>query len=381
MMTARALNRSTLARQLLLHREPLTAVEAVRRVVALQAQQPASPYLALWNRLPGFDPAGLDAALTGHRAVRSTLMRITLHMVHATDYRAFREAMEPTLRASRLGDPRFTASGLTAADADALVPGLLEYAGRPRSAAEVRGRLEEFLGAPVEPAAWRMLRQYAPLWHAPTGGPWSFGTQQSYVAAGTPPELTDPDAAVKGLRTLIRRYLEGFGPASVADMAQFALVRRARVKAAVQGPATGLEQLEGPDGTVLYDIPGAPRPDEDTPAPPRLMAMWDSILLAYADRSRVIPPAYRKLVTRVNGDVLPTLLVDGYVAGVWRPVDGGIEATAFHPLPEHVWRELAAEAGSLRLFLADREDTVYRRYGHWWTKGLPAAETRVLRGD
>lgn len=85
-------------------------------------------------------------------------------------------------------------------------------------------------------------------------------------------------------------------------------------------------------------------------------------------------------MTRVNGDVLPTLLVDGYVAGVWRPVDGGIEATAFHPLPEHVRRGLAAEAGSLVLFLADREDTVYRRYGHWWTKGLPAAETRLLHG-
>ncbi|WP_445529817.1 winged helix DNA-binding domain-containing protein [Streptomyces cyslabdanicus] len=381
MVTARALNRSTLARQLLLAREPLTAADAVRRVVALQAQQPASPYLALWNRLSGFDPAGLDAAVTGHRAVRSTLMRITLHMVHAADYRAFREAMEPTLRGSRLGDPRFTASGLTAADADALVPGLLEYTGRPRSAAEVRGRLEEVLGTPVEPTAWRMLRQYAPLWHAPTGGPWSFGTRQSYIAAATPPTLADPDAALAGLRTLIRRYLEGFGPASVPDMAQFALVQQARVKAALQGLTAELEQVPGPGGTVLYDIPGAPRPAEDTPAPPRLMAMWDSILLAYADRSRVIPPAYRKLVTRVNGDVLPTLLVDGYVAGVWRPVDGGIEATAFHPLPEHVWRGLAAEAGSLVLFLADREDSVYRRYGHWWTKGLPAAETRLLRGD
>ncbi|MFJ6562184.1 winged helix DNA-binding domain-containing protein [Streptomyces sp. NPDC091412] len=381
MVTSRALNRCTLARQLLLDREPLTAVDAVRRVVALQAQQPASPYLALWNRLSGFDPAGLDAAVAGHRAVRSTLMRITLHMVHAEDYQAFREAMEPALRASRLGDSRFTASGLTAADADALIPGLLEYTGRPRSAAEVRGRLEELLGTPVEPVTWRMLRQYAPLWHAPTGGPWLFGTRQSYVAAGTPPELADPDAAVAGLRTLIRRYLEGFGPASVADMAQFALVQRARVRAAVQSLAAELEQLEGPDGTVLYDIPGAPRPAEDIPAPPRLMAMWDSILLAYADRSRVIPPAYRRLVTRVNGDVLPTLLVDGYVAGVWRPVDGGIEATAFHSLPEHVWQGLAMEAGSLTQFLADREDTVYRRYGHWWTKGLPADETRLLRGD
>lgn len=104
-LTARALNRATLARQLLLKREPLDVVEAVRRIVALQAQQPASPYIALWNRLAPFDPTALDAAMTDHRLVRATLMRITVHTVHADDYGPFREAMEPTLRGSRLGDP------------------------------------------------------------------------------------------------------------------------------------------------------------------------------------------------------------------------------------------------------------------------------------
>ncbi|MCX4551404.1 winged helix DNA-binding domain-containing protein [Streptomyces sp. NBC_01387] len=379
-ITARALNRSTLARQLLLGREPLDVADGVRRVVALQAQQPASPYVALWNRLSGFDPADLDTAVAGLQAVKATLMRITLHLVHAEDYRAFREAVEPTLRGSRLGDSRFTASGLTAADADAVVPDLLKYADGPRTTAEVRDWLAERLGVPIEPVTWRMLRQYAPLWHAPVGGPWSFDNQQSYLAAATRPVLADPDAAAGGLQTLIRRYLEGFGPASVADMAQFALVQKARVRAAVQALDADLEQLEGADGTVLYDVPGAPRPAEDTPAPPRLMAMWDSILLAYADRSRVIPPEYRKQVTRINGDVLPTLLVDGYVAGVWRPVEGGIEASAFLPLPEEVWQGLAAEAESLTGLLADRDPRAYGRYDHWWRKGMPAAETRLLPG-
>ncbi|NUK46260.1 winged helix DNA-binding domain-containing protein, partial [Streptomyces lunaelactis] len=119
--------------------------------------------------------------------------------------------------------------------------------------------------------------------------------------------------------------------------------------------------------------PGVPK----TPAPPRLMAMWDSILLAYADRSRVIPPAYRPLVIRRNGDVLPTLLVDGHVAGVWRPADGGIEATAFHPLSSATWDGLAAEAQSLTALLSDREAAVYSRYHHWWAK-LPEAEVRML---
>lgn len=350
----------------------------MRRVVALQAQHPASPYVALWNRLTDFDPAQLDAAVADYTVVKSNMVRMTLHAVHAGDYRAFREAIEPSLRAAKLSS-RFTVSGVTVDDADALVPELLDFADQPRTAAECEAWLEERLGAPIHPAAWWGLRQYAPLLRAPTGGPWSFGTRTSYVAPSTRPVMADPAVSAETLQTLVRRYLEGFGPASVADMAQFAMVQRARAKAAVQALASELEQLEGPNGAVMYDVPGAPRPTENTPAPPRLMAMWDSILLAYVDRSRAIPPDYRKHVTRMNGDVLPTLLVDGYVAGVWRPVEGGIEATAFHPLPDEVWEGLGAEARSLLSLLADRDPQVYSRYDHWWTN-LPSAEVRVLHG-
>jgi len=233
---------------------------------------------------------------------------------------------------------------------------------------------------------------YAPLLHAPTHAPWSFGARPSYVAARSQPVLADLDdtqatpeplrggVPAAALQTLIKRYLEGFGPASVADVAQFALVQRARVKEALKTFSGDLERVEGPDGFPLYDVPDAPRPPEDTPAPPRLMAMWDSILLAYVDRSRVIPPDYRRLVIQSNGDVLSTLLVDGYVAGVWRSVEGGIEATAFHRLADDAWEGLAAEARSLVAFLADREPKVYRRHGHWW-RTLPSAEVRLLPGD
>ncbi|MFB6526308.1 winged helix DNA-binding domain-containing protein [Streptomyces sp. NPDC056399] len=380
-ITARALNRSTLARQLLLDREPIGVGDAVRRVVALQAQQPGSPYVALWNRVAGFDPARLDEAVADFVLVRSTLMRLTLHLVHAEDYRPFREAMEPTLRGSRLHDPRYKAAGFTADDADALLPALLDYAGEARSGAQMRERLEAARGGPVEAVVWRMMRQYAPLWHAPTGPPWSFGAAQSFVTATAPlPVLGDPDAATAGLAVLVRRYLEGFGPASVADMAQFTLAPRGKVREAVRLVEGELERAEGPGGVLLYDVPGAPRPGEDVPAPPRLLAMWDSILLAYADRSRVIPAEYRKHVIRVNGDTLPALLVDGYVAGVWRPVEGGIEASAFRPLPARVWAELAEEAEALDGFLGARDRRVYGRYDHWWVKGLPSVETRVLPG-
>ena len=378
-ISARGLNRSTLGRQLLLGRESLGAADAVRRVVALQAQQAASPYLALWNRLAAFGPADLDAAFARHEVVKATLMRITLHAVHAGDYRAFREAMEPTLRAGRLNDDRFRVSGLTVEDVHALIPDLLPFADRRRVAAEYEAWLAQRLRAPA-PGAWWGLRQYAPLLHAPTGGAWSFGSRPSYVASRTRPVLGDLDVSAAGLQTLIKRHLEGFGPASMADVAQFALVYRPLIKEALKALSGELERLEGPDGKELYDIPGALRPDEDMPAPPRLMAMWDSILLAYSDRSRVLPPDYRKLVIRMNGDVLPALLVDGYVAGVWRAVEGGIEATAFHRLPDGAWEGLAAEARTLVAFLADREPKVYRRYDHWW-RTLPSAGTRLLPGN
>ncbi|WP_461037797.1 winged helix DNA-binding domain-containing protein [Streptomyces mayteni] len=374
-ISARALNRATLGRQMLLGRAPLGAVEGVRRAVALQAQHPASPYLALWNRLADFDAGELDGAFADRAIVKSNMVRMTLHAVHAADYRAFREATEPSLRAAKLGG-RFLEGGFTVRDAAALVPRLLDFVREPRTAGECRAWLTEHLGSD-EADAWWGLRQYAPLWRVPTVEEvWSFGVQPSYVAPAVPPVLSDAVAAT-ALPTLILRYLEGFGPATVADMARFALVQRARTRAAVRELAGRLERLEGPGGEELFDIPGAPRPAEDTPAPPRLMAMWDSILLAYEDRGRVIPPAYRKLVIRQNGDVLPTLLVDGHVAGVWRAVDGGIEATAFHALPEEVWAGLAAEARRLVAFLGGREPSVYRRYHHWWTR-LPAGEARVL---
>ncbi|MFG2869942.1 winged helix DNA-binding domain-containing protein [Streptomyces sp. NPDC048338] len=376
-ITARALNRATLGRQLLLERERLPVLDGIRRVVALQAQDPASPYLALWNRLAGFAPDELDAAFTDRSVVKATLMRITLHAVHADDYAPFRAAMQQTLHGSRLG-ARFAAAGLTPADAEELLPELLAFADRPRTTPELQAWIERRLGAERTAGAWWGLKGYAPLHHAPTGGPWSFGRRASFVAAGSGPLPTGRQADQEGLRTLILRYLSGFGPASVADMAQFALVRRAPVREALRGLDDTVERLDGPDGTTLYDLPGAPRPAEDTPAPPRLMAMWDSVLLAHAERARLIPPAYRRLVIRVNGDVLPTLLVDGYVAGVWRPADGGIEATAFHPLPSAVWEALAEEARSLAELLAGREASVYGRYGHWWAKLPEAAEVRLL---
>jgi hypothetical protein len=374
-LTARQLNRATLGRQLLLRREPLTVVDGVRRIVALQAQEAASPYIALWNRLAGFDPADLDAAFADHTVVKASLIRLTLHAVHADDYREFHTAMLSSLRASRLHDGRYKTSGLAIADADSLLPHLLKFVSRPRSKDEIESLLTERLGA-ANRWAWWALKSFAPLHHSPTGGPWSFGPKASFVAAPTKRAPASPDESVQ---QLVLRYLEGFGPASVADFAQFTMLRRPVTAQALKDLGDKVVELEGPDGATLFDVPGALLPPGDTAAPPRLLPMWDSILLAYADRSRVIPPDYRRLFIHQNGDVLPTLLVDGYVAGVWRPVEGGIEASAFQKLSREAWEGLKAEAAALVAFLADRDPTVYRRYGHWW-KTLPSAEVRVLPG-
>src|SRR5438552_15028001 len=181
-LTDRQLNRATLGRQLLLRREKLAVVEAVHRVVALQAQEAVSPYLALWNRLKSFDPADLDQAFAAQSVVKASLMRITLHAVDAADYPAFHDAMQPSLRAARLNDRRFTGTGLTAADADALLPDVLAFATTPRTNAEGEAWLDERIGVTPKPGVWWAFRQFGPLQHHVTGGPWSLGPRPSYVA-------------------------------------------------------------------------------------------------------------------------------------------------------------------------------------------------------
>ncbi len=345
-LTARQLNRATLSRQMLLGRESIPVPEAVHRLVGLQAQEPVSAYVALWNRIVGFDANELDEAFKSRSVVKSTNIRITLHAVEAGDYPPFHEAMQTSLRGSRLNDRRFKASGLTIPEADALVPELVEFTSKPKTPTEIEAMLGERLGAPPHRGIWWALRTYAPLHHSPTGGPWAFRPKTSFQGAAYEP--IDHELAVQHL---LRRYLAGFGPATPRDFAMFALLRQPTVGPAFSALKDELVTHEGPGGSTMYDVPDGRTPDEDTPAPPRLMAMWDNTLLAYVDRSRVVPPEYRQLVMRRNGDILPTLLVDGFVAGVWRPVDAGIEVSGFHALSEDVWQDLEAESDGLIRFL------------------------------
>jgi hypothetical protein len=380
-LTARQLNRATLDRQLLLRRRKLAVVEAVRRIGALQAQSPASPYLALWNRITAFDPAALDRAFAGQRLVKATLHRLTKHAVTAADYPAVFAALIPDLRRARLYDERFTIAGLSIEDTDALVPELQAWARTGRTMPEFERWIADRANVAGRPVWWA-LRHIGPFVYAPTGGPWSFEDRSRFMAPRGRPFAGD---RAEAMAILLRRYLAAFGPASEADMNQVTMMPMRPIRAGLAVLADELVQHEGPDRKPLLDLRDARLPREDTPAPPRLLGMWDEVLLAYRDRSRVIPAEYRAHVIRVNGDVLPTVLVDGYVAGVWRPAQpggaAGIEVTAFRELDAATWHAIDAEARELVLFLAARDPNVYGRYAHWWTKLASRAEVRLVGGD
>jgi hypothetical protein len=376
-ITERALNRETLRRQLLLRRERLSVPEAVHRVVALQAQHAPAPYLALHNRIDGLRPADVDTAFSDATIVKASMVRLTLHAVTAQDRPDFHRAMVRSLRASRLGDPRFTVAGLSIPDMDELLPQALRHLRSPRTGADMESWLDEKLGVLPRPGVWWAMRTFAPVRHVPVEGqPWLFGPKARYVAAGPVPELA-AEAEAAASPGLLLRYLQGFGPATIPDMAQFSILRRPVVKAALAALGDAVHSFPGPGKDALWDVADGAAPDADLPAPARLLPMWDSILLAYADRSRILPEPYRRVVIRQNGDVLPTVLVDGHVAGIWRMAGNGVEITAFEKLPRAAWSELAAEATLLRAFVADRDPDVFGRYGHWW-KTIEGVQRRVL---
>jgi hypothetical protein len=206
------------------------------------------------------------------------------------------------------------------------------------------------------------LRGIGAFRNAPTADPWSFGRRPAFLPCTV--SVDDEPAATA---ELIRRYLAAFGPATVADMSQFTILKRSVVREVVESMAD-VVAVSGPDGAQLVDVNGGePRPEADVATlPPRLLGMWDSVLLAYADRGRVIPDEHRVHVIRRNGDVLPAVLVEGLVRGVWRASSDAIEVRALEPLDDGTLADLDAEARDLRQLLTEREPTVFSRFGRWW---------------
>lgn len=371
--TRSALTRETMVRQGLSSRRSISVTDAARSVLALQAQEPAAPYVALWNRIDGFDADDLDRAYAAGAIVKATLFRFTLHAVAATDVPWARAAMRSRARDAGYHDI-LHAAGLTPEGVDDLLRSLSTAMADPHDNADVERVLSELVPDADDPARlWSALRVVGAFRHAPTADHWSFGRRPAYVPCA---DADDDEAA--SLAELVRRYLLAFGPATVADMSQFTILKRSAIQAVV-GTMPDVIAVGGPDGSRLVDVSDRhPRPEgEPERLPPRLLGMWDSVLLAYADRSRVIPDAHRPHVIRRNGDVLPTVLVDGLVRGVWRASTDAVEIRALEAIDDDALHHLDGEARDLRRLVADRDPTVFSRYARWWDQ-LPDGPTIAL---
>jgi hypothetical protein len=339
-LTLADLNRATLARQLLLERRRLSPLAAIERLVGMQAQWPPAPYVGLWSRLTGFRRVTLERAILRGDVLKSTVMRGTLHLVTARDYptfwAAFRdmlswfgpEHLEHALRIVPEVRELGRAGPLTQKAA-------LEYLEREHGHADQEGR-----------RVFQALRLHAHLLHAPETALWTTRPQAVYGVYDEP----RPVDVLAARTEIVRRYLAAFGPATRADLADWSGLRVADLMPALEA-LEPLRRFRDEDGRELLDVPRAPLPPPETPAPVRFLPKWDNVLLAFADRRRVISDEHRREVIGKNGDVAPTFLVDGFVAGIWRAEAGRVQVEPFDPLPRAWRREVEEEAARLETWL------------------------------
>lgn len=312
-ITDRELTLSLLARQLLLERRAgLSAADAVRRLVALQAQYSPSPYLALHARLDGFEVADLERALRRGTVLKSTLMRGTLHLVHRAAYPAYASAW--SWQAGRMLSGREPA---LEDERPRIVAALADFLRTPRTTDEIRARTQELTGGVrQEHDLLDYARLSLPLVHVPPSGLWRRHGKFSLVGWDGPQVAADP---LPGTVELVRDYLAAFGPATREDVAAFTWLRYHQLDPALER-LEPLRRFTDPRGRELLDLPRMPLPREGAVAPPvRFLPKWDAALISHRDRSRIIPFGLQDHVfLRREGDFARTYLVDGSVAGTWR---------------------------------------------------------------
>jgi hypothetical protein len=348
----RALNRALLDRQLLLRRASLPAADAIERLAGLQAQAPNPPYVGLWTRVEGFRHEELAGLLLDRRAVRIALMRSTLHLVTARDCLTFRPVLQPVQeRTIGPGTPRGrNLAGLDLPEVVAAGRALVEE--RPRTLAEIGALLAERWPGRGPDALATLIRSRVPLVQVPPRGIWG----RSGVASSTSAEAwlgrpLDPEPSVDAL---VLRYLAAFGPATARDaQAWSGLTRLAEVLDRLRPT---LVTFRDEQGRELFDLPEAPRPDPDVPAPVRFLPDYDNVLISYADWTRIVSAEDRARVLSVNGIVRGTVLVDGFVRGMWKIASQRGRATllieAFGPLPAGDTAAVAEEGTRLLAFAA-----------------------------
>ena len=305
-LTARELNRALLARQLLLERSPKSVTQALETVGGLQTQNATGGYIGLWTRLRKFEPADLTRALEERRAVQGTLMRITIHLVSAGDYARFAAGTRPSRRAAWI---RYHQGRATEADVKRATA-----AAKKALAAGPLGRTE--LKPVVESTTvWNGVNALEDVLRVPPSGTWERRRADIYAMASDwlgPIEATEEE----GLELLLQRYLAGFGPARLADAANWAGVPTKKLQPAAE--KLRLRVFQDEEGKELLDLPRGPLPAAKTLAPARFLPVWDAILLAHARRAEILPEEYRPLVfSTKTPQSVNTFLVDGSVAGTW----------------------------------------------------------------
>lgn len=308
----RALNRALLARQGLLRRWTVSAAEAVERLAGMQSQAPDPPYYGLWTRLEGFRPEELSRLLEERAVVRIALMRSTIHLVSARDCLALRPLLQPVLERAHRATYGRRMEGVDATELAEAARTLAEE--RPRTFAEIGAALAERWPGRDPAALSGAARALLALVQVPPRGLWG----RSGPAAHTPAQawLGRPLDAAASLDDLVLRYLAAFGPATTADAQTWSGLTRLRD--AFERLRPRLLVFRDEAGRELFDLPDAPRPDPDTPAPARYMADWDNVFLSHADRTRVVSEEHRRRIFTPNGIFPGTVLVDGFVAGTWK---------------------------------------------------------------
>jgi hypothetical protein len=335
-LTLRELNRATLARQLLLERKRLSPVMVIEHLVGMQAQWPSAPYVGIWTRTRSFRRGTLERELAKGSVLKANLMRQTLHLVTRRDYGLLRAAI------SESGHPDQWPNSIKVA------PSVRALAERgPVTMAEGLELLEREHGLTGITArrAWHGGRMRAHVLHHHETALWGARPEGRFVAIEEPEQVEPVEARAE----LLRRYLAAFGPASRRDIVAWSMMHVPEIQRALD--RLELRRFRDENGRELLDVPRAPLPRPETPAPVRFLPKWDNVLLAFADRTRVLPEPYRKKVIGSNGDVAQTFLVDGLVAGMWSVEKGRVVLEPLARLSRSVRREVEDEAERLEAFV------------------------------
>jgi hypothetical protein len=351
-LTTRALNRALLARQLLLERQAMPALAAIEHLVGMQAQAPMPPYFGLWTRLENFEPGELANLITNRKAVRIALMRSTIHLVSGRDCLTLRPLLHPVIsRPVTTRNPY--GRHLEGLDLGELVAaGRAALEAKPQTLADLGKLLQQRWPERNAEALGAALRFLAPLVQLPPRGIWGAGGQAICTTAEA--WLDQPLNPNPSVDEMVLRYLAAFGPATVKDVQAWSGLTRLRP--VIDRLRPRLLTFRDEAGRELFDLPDAPRPDPDTPAPVRFLPEWDNILLSHADRTRIIADADRQRIWTVNGIIPGSILLDGFVAGIWkihRERDRAIlRISPFSPVSAEERTELEMEGMRLLAFAA-----------------------------